>query len=111
MLKRLLTLTLCLLLLLAGCGKPVDGPGMERTTESASAAAPQTTAPETTAQPTDPPGPGTQEYTLEREPGTNQLIFYWLAKDVDLSRCDMWIWFPNADGKGYLFHRTTAAPR
>ena len=111
MLKRLLALTLCLLLLLAGCAKPVDGPGMERTTESASAAAPQTTVPETTAQPTDPPGPGTEEYTLPREPGTNQLIFYWLAKDVDLSRCDMWIWFPNADGKGYLFHEDYRGPK
>jgi pullulanase len=111
MIKRLLALTLCLLLLLAGCAKPVDGPGMERTTESASAAAPQTTVPETTAQPTDPPGPGTQEYTLEREPGTNQLIFYWLAKDVDLSKCDMWIWFPNADGKGYVFHEDYRGPK
>ncbi|MBO4418777.1 MAG: type I pullulanase [Oscillospiraceae bacterium] len=102
--KRTLTVLLSLLLVLtvfSACGQPQDGPGSESTT----GAAPQTAAPQiTTAEPTEPPAPETQEYTLEREPGTNQLTFYWLAEDVDLSRCDMWIWFPNADGKGYLFH-------
>ena len=106
MMKRLLALTLCLLLtLLAGCAKPVDGPGMERTTEADSAAAPQTTDPDSTSLPeTNAPEPTEEEYTLAREPGTNQLTFYWRSKDVDLSKCDMWIWYPNADGKGYPFH-------
>ncbi|MBQ5487497.1 MAG: type I pullulanase [Clostridia bacterium] len=44
------------------------------------------------------------EYTLEREEGTNQLTFYWNADGVDYDKCDMWIWYPNADGHGYLFH-------
>ncbi len=45
-----------------------------------------------------------EEYTLEREEGTNQLTFYWTADDADYETCDMWIWYPNADGHGYLFH-------
>ena len=44
------------------------------------------------------------EYTLPREEGTRQLTFYWYGEDVDYDTCDMWIWYPNADGHGYLFH-------
>ena len=75
----------------AACKKPAD----------------QGTTPEpgATAEPggaTEPPSG--EEYTLEREPGCNQVIFYWNAEGVDYSKCDMWIWYPNADGRGYLFH-------
>ena len=102
--KRTLAIVLCLLLLLtafAGCAQPLDGPGMERSTEGTT---PGSNAPETADLPeTSAPEP-TGEYTLAREPGTNQLTFYWKAQDVDLSKCDMWIWFPNAEGKGYPFH-------
>ncbi len=45
-----------------------------------------------------------EEYTLEREDGCNQITFYWHADGVDYSKCDMWIWYPDADGRGYLFH-------
>ena len=45
-----------------------------------------------------------EEYTLAPEEGTNQLVFYWKAEGVDYSKCDMWIWYPDADGHGYLFH-------
>ena len=45
-----------------------------------------------------------EEYTLPREEGTRQVIFYWQADDADYETCDMWIWYPNADGHGYLFH-------
>ena len=44
------------------------------------------------------------EYTLPREEGTRQLTFYWYGEDVDYDTFDMWIWYPNADGHGYLFH-------
>ena len=104
--KRTLAVFLCAVLLLtafAGCVQPLDGPGMERTTEGAATTAPQSPEPQTTAALESEPE-STGEYTLAREPGMNQLTFYWKAKDVDLSKCDMWIWFPNADGKGYLFH-------
>ena len=98
--KRKLALFLSLLLLLslfAGCVQPVDGPGMENST-GATQAPPATDAPPVTD------APPADEYTLEREPGTNQLIFYWKVDNVDLSKCDMWIWYPNADGRGYTFH-------
>ena len=45
-----------------------------------------------------------EEYTLPREEGTRQITFYWYGEDVDYNTCDMWIWYPNADGHGYLFH-------
>ena len=45
-----------------------------------------------------------EEYTLPREEGTRQLTFYWQDEEADYSTCDMWIWYPNADGHGYLFH-------
>ena len=46
-----------------------------------------------------------EEYTLPREEGTRQVTFYWYGDDnEDYDTCDMWIWFPDADGHGYLFH-------
>ena len=45
-----------------------------------------------------------EEYTLPREEGTRQLTFYWVQDSGNYEKCDMWIWFPNADGRGYLFH-------
>lgn len=45
-----------------------------------------------------------EEYTLPREEGTRQVTFYWKNDTADYSTCDMWIWYPNADGHGYLFH-------
>ena len=35
--------------------------------------------------------------------GMNRITFYWDAEGADLEKCDMWIWFPGADGRGYLF--------
>ena len=46
-----------------------------------------------------------EEYMLPREEGTRQVTFYWYGDDnEDYDTCDMWIWFPDADGHGYLFH-------
>ena len=45
-----------------------------------------------------------EEYTLPREEGTRQLTFYWYNEEGNYDACDMWIWYPNADGHGYLFH-------
>ncbi len=50
-----------------------------------------------------PVSAGAEEYTLPMEEGKNQIIFYWDADGANLDNCDMWIWFPNADGRGYLF--------
>ena len=35
--------------------------------------------------------------------GMNRVIFYWYGEGADYDTCDMWIWFPNADGRGHLF--------
>ena len=51
-----------------------------------------------------PVSAGAEEYTLPMEEGKNQIIFYWDAEGANLDNCDMWIWFPNADGRGHLFH-------
>ena len=45
-----------------------------------------------------------EEYTLPREEGTRQITFYWYGENVNYDTCDMWIWYPNAEGRGYLFH-------
>ena len=60
-------------------------------------------------QPTDPSEPAPpvdqpkEEYTLPLEDGYNQITFYWTYPGT-YENCDMWIWFPNQDGKGYVFH-------
>ncbi|MBQ9467377.1 MAG: type I pullulanase [Clostridia bacterium] len=64
---------------------------------------------EETAAPTPTPTPTTEEgyedYTLAREDGKNQLIFYWKNATDNYEKCDMWIWMPGLDGRGYTFHR------
>ena len=92
LLKKLLSVILILVLLLgclAGCQtvepeqtEPADGGTTAR-------------------QDAQPDG---EEYTLEREAGCNQLTFYWYNVTGKYDDCDMWIWYPNADGHGYLFH-------
>ena len=43
------------------------------------------------------------EYTEPLQDGYNQVTFYW-NYDGTYENCDMWIWFPGKDGKGYTFH-------
>ena len=91
--KRFFALILCLtfaLALLAGCASKTP----DATTSAASEA---TTEPASTTK-------VYEDYVLPREEGKNQLTFYWTASGVNYSKCDMWIWFPGADGHGYLFH-------
>ena len=47
---------------------------------------------------TEPPK---DDYFLPKEDGYNQLTFYWVNPD-GIENCDIWIWFPEADGKGYV---------
>ena len=94
--KRIIALLLLFALVFsAGCTVKPDGPAP--TDEPANV----TDAP---ADPTAAPTEAYEEYNLPREPGTNQLIFYWYSSGADYSKCDMWIWYPDADGHGYLFH-------
>ena len=59
---------------------------------------------ETTQAPTEAPTePPVEEYTEPIPDGCNQLTFYWNYPG-SYENCDMWIWFPNQDGKGHLFH-------
>ncbi len=43
------------------------------------------------------------EYTLPLEDGFNQLTFYWNYNGT-YENCDMWIWWDDKPGQGYLFH-------
>ncbi|MBQ7343743.1 MAG: type I pullulanase [Clostridia bacterium] len=45
--------------------------------------------------------PPEDNYTLPKEEGYNQLTFYWVSDD-GIENCDIWIWFPDAAGKGYV---------
>ncbi|MBR0513598.1 MAG: type I pullulanase [Clostridia bacterium] len=45
----------------------------------------------------------TAEEVSDPPEGMNRVVFYWYGEGVDYSKCDMWIWFPNTDGRGYLF--------
>ena len=88
-LKRVCAFALAALLLaslcvtLAGCKKSDDN------------------KPDTTPEPTK----DTASYATEppQTDGMNRVVFYWYNETGDYSKCDMWIWFPGADGHGYLF--------
>ena len=44
-----------------------------------------------------------EEYTEEIPEGHNQITFYW-TWDGSYENCDIWIWWGDKAGKGYLFH-------
>ena len=56
---------------------------------------------ETTPDGTKAPG---DEYRLPLEEGYNQLTIYWTHKSADYATCDIWIWWGDKAGQGYLFH-------
>ena len=86
-----LLMLLCMLLTaLSGCVKPNGGD------PSAAATDPAVT------EGADTPSGG--EYDIPPEEGCNKLTFYWFNETGSYDNCDMWIWYPNADGRGYLFH-------
>ena len=91
--KRTLALLLAALMLLALLSACGEAPAAEPKPEGQE----QTPAPEA-------PAPAEEEYTLEREPGCNQLTLYWNHPSADYSTCDVWLWFPGKDGSGQLFH-------
>ena len=70
-------------LCLTACSRPGVSPGADDSTGS--------------------PPSATEEYTEPLKDGYNQLTFYW-SYSGSYENCDMWIWFPNQDGKGYVFH-------
>ncbi|MBE6620644.1 MAG: type I pullulanase [Ruminococcaceae bacterium] len=74
-----------------------------------SACTPNTTPPDNTDPDQTPGGdtPGNvtpeDEYQLPKEEGYNQLTLYW-AGNTNIETADVWIWFGDQPGKGYLFH-------
>jgi len=48
--------------------------------------------------------PDPNEYKLPLEDGYNQLTFYWSYKGGTYENCDIWIWWGDKAGQGYLFH-------
>jgi len=57
-----------------------------------------------TPQPTpDIPEQPAAEYTEPLQDGYNQITFYWSYPGT-YENCDMWIWWGDVAGKGYLFH-------
>jgi len=88
--KRLLcvfiVLTSILCLIFAGCdGQIPDEPHVELPDEGVNVAPPE------------------DEYTLPLEEGYNQLTLYWTYNGT-YENCDIWIWYGDKAGRGYLFH-------
>ncbi len=97
-------LLMLLATMLSACKKP------DNTTE-APTDAPVTEAPteKPTDKPTEPPtepttGEPIEEFELPKEAGKNQLSIYWHSDTADYSKCDVWMWWDDADGRGYEFH-------
>ena len=97
---RAISLLLVFVLICGAMASCTGGnPGIEST--DASTNAPE----ETTEQPTadKPYQPPTDEYTLPLEDGYNQLTLYWNYNGT-YENCDVWIWWGDKAGQGYLFH-------
>ena len=92
-LSLLLLLTMLFSMILTAC------------TPSAPQDPPQDTPPVSeTPQPVQPtPSQPTEEYTEPLQNGYNQVTFYWSYPGT-YENCDMWIWWGDKAGKGYLFH-------
>jgi hypothetical protein len=43
------------------------------------------------------------EYTIPKEPGHNQITFYWSHPGV-IENCDIWAWWDGKEGSGYVMH-------
>ena len=85
---------LMLLALLAGCGDQTVQNAVPTEEAQPSGEAPAAAA----------PAPAADEYTLPREDGTRQLTLYWNHPSGSYDSCDVWVWFPGADGHGERFH-------
>ena len=88
LLSFILALTMLLLPLLASCNTQTDPPSSETTGQE------------------EPTEQVTEEYTLPLEDGYNQLTIYFNHKDT-YENCDVWIWWGDVAGKGYILHECT----
>ena len=93
MISLILLVAMALSMILPGCSQApeqtaTEAPVTEPVTEPATEPA------------TEPP---VEEYFEPIPDGHNQVTFYW-TYDGAYETCDMWIWMPGKDGKGYTFH-------
>ena len=96
LLRLWLMIALCAMVLTACTqNQPKNQPAEEENIPAQEEAATQT--PETT--PEEPQ----EEYTEPLQDGYNQVTFYWSYPGT-YEKCDMWIWWGDVAGKGYLFH-------
>jgi len=107
--KHFFALLLAALLVLTACAVPAQTAIADPTQAPAAATEAPTAEPEPTEAPTPEPteAPASEpaeEYTLEREPGCNQLSIYWTKAAIDFDSSDMWIWFKGKDGRSYPMH-------
>ena len=95
--KRMLALVLALMLALTACA-----PAAPEVTEPS---APETTAATdpSTAPTEEATEPVIEEYTEPIPEGYNQVTFYW-SWDGSYENCDVWAWWGDVAGKGYIFH-------
>ncbi len=90
--KKLLSITLVLAMLLSllgGCtqpAEPTDAP----------------TEPSGSSQSTEPQGQPGEDDLGEIPEGHNRVVFYWTYSGT-YENCDMWIWYGDKAGQGYLF--------
>ena len=90
---RIISLLMALALVLAGCAPAAPEAAGEPETQP-------TTVPETTEPETQPP---VEEYTEPIPEGYNQVTFYW-SWEGSYENCDVWAWWGDVAGKGYIFH-------
>ena len=92
---RLISLLLILLVCLSAVASCTEkDPQIDGATDTGNVSAEETE--ENKYEPTD-------EYTLPLEEGYNQLTLYW-SYGGEYENCDVWIWWGDKAGQGYLFH-------
>ena len=93
---RAISLLLVFVFIIAAMSSCANGKVDNNTTDT-------TSAPPEEAPTEQPSGTPVDEYTLPLEDGYNQLTLYW-NYDGSYENCDVWIWWGDKAGQGYLFH-------
>ena len=97
--KRLISLLLVMAMLFCFAGCVTETPQTQTTVTSTNATVESSTEPSTE----DTTAPAAEEYTEPLMDGYNQITFYWTYPGT-YENCDIWIWWGDVAGKGYLFH-------
>ena len=97
LISLMLTLAMSVSLVLTACA---PSQREEPPVESESTAPAESTSPAPSPEQSAPPA---EEYTEPLQDGYNQVTFYWSWPGT-YEKCDMWIWWGDKAGQGYLFH-------